>query len=164
MQEDHLKQRLLPTLALLGLAVGLSGAFAYLGHQQGLKACVPEFIALEPLAGIIYLIGVYCVEKFSLGVAALGIILAGAVVFRLLAFSAQPSLSEDVYRYQWEGRVQRAHFNPYTVTPAQQELQWAEEAQHPNTAGKTIPTPYPPLAELALSRIESIWCSQRDRR
>lgn len=143
-------------MGLLGLAGGLAGVFSYLGRQPDLATRVPEFIALTLLAGVLYLIGSYWVEKFSLGPAALAIILGGAVLFRFLVLPAQPSLSEDVYRYQWEGRVERARLNPYTVFPGLPELASLQDREHPIRAGRTTPSLYPPLSENAFRWIRTV--------
>src|SRR5260370_5508640 len=70
------------TLGLAALAVGLTGIFRWVARQQDLDARMPEFIGLLLLAGILYVIGVFWVERFRLGATALLIILAGAVLFR----------------------------------------------------------------------------------
>jgi alpha-1,6-mannosyltransferase len=156
MQKKSPRASSVPTFILLGLAGGLAAIFNDLGRQRHLEARVPEFIALSLLAGILYLIGVYWVERFSLGPAAFAIVLLGAVVFRLLVLPAPPSLSEDVYRYQWQGRVERAGLNPYAVFPAMPELAWLEDPQHPVKAGRTTPSLYPPLSEKAFSWVRTI--------
>lgn len=145
-----------PTLGLLGLAGGLAVIFGFLARQHDLKAHVPEFVALTLAAGALYVAGVYFVETLRLGLAALFIILAGAVLFRFLLLPAAPSLSDDVYRYQWDGRVNRAHFNPYTVFPAMRELQRFQDPKHPLEAGATTPSVYPPLSEIAFSSIKTV--------
>lgn len=48
----------------------------------------------------------------------LGVALAG----RALLVPLQPSLSDDAYRYIWDGLVQHAGFNPYAYPPAAPEL------------------------------------------
>ena len=55
---------------------------------------------------------------------ALGIaeILLYAVVFRLVLFLLPPSLSDDAYRYVWDGRVQSIGVNPYHYAPEDTSL------------------------------------------
>lgn len=146
----------LTSLGLLAAAVGMDGAFTWLASRRNLDAQVPEFIALMLAAGILYLAAVCLVERFRLGVAALLVILAGAVVFRLSFLPLSPALSDDVYRYQWEGRVQRAGLNPYTVAPDSPGLAHFQDSEHPIQTGKSTPTLYPPLSELAFSWIKTI--------
>ncbi len=156
MAKKSLSAATLPTLGLLGLAAGLATIFYFLGQERELKTHVPEFIALSLLAGALYLVGVYWVENFSLGFGALAVILGGAVLFRLLVLPAQPSLSDDVYRYQWEGRVQRMKLNPYTVFPALPELVRLQVPGHLLEAGRTTSTAYPPLSEMVYSRFHTV--------
>ena len=117
---------------------------------------MPEFVGLLLLAGIFYVIGVYWVERFRLGATALFIILASAVLFRVVLLSAPETLSDDVYRYQWDGRAQRAHVNPYVVFPNQEGLEWLQNPEHPEPPGEDTPTIYPPLSELAYRMIETV--------
>lgn len=156
MREKSIAFTLLPTLGLLGLATALGFVFGFLGRQQELKTRVPEFIGLALAAGVLYLVGVYLVQRFPLGAAALVIILGGAVLFRLLVLPAIPSLSDDVYRYQWDGRIQRAHINPYTVYPAMPDLARFQDPGHPIEAARTVSTIYPPLVEKTLSWVETV--------
>ena len=146
----------LPTLGLFALAGGMTAIFNFLSRQNPLKTSVPEFIALSLLAGILYLIGVYCVERFSLGGFALGIILAAAIVFRLLLLPSAPSLSDDIYRYQWEGRVHRAGYNPYTVYPAMPSVARFQDPAHRLTTASTNPTPYPAIVEKVFSWVHTV--------
>lgn len=144
------------TLGLVALAAGLTGIFRWVQRQPDLGARAPEFIGLMLLAGILYVTGVFCVEQFRLGASALLIILAGAVLFRVVLLRGSSTLSDDVYRYQWDGRVQRAHLNPYVVFPNAEGLEWLQNHEHPEPPGEEIPTLYPPLAEFAYRLIETV--------
>src|SRR5260370_24078792 len=144
------------TLGLAGLAAGLAGIFRWVEWQQDLDARMPEFIGLLLLAGILYVIGVFWVERFRLGATALLIILASAVLFRIVLLPARSTPSDDVYRYQWDGRAQRAHLNPYVVFPNSPDLDWLQNPDHPEPPGEETPTIYPPLSELAFRPIETV--------
>jgi alpha-1,6-mannosyltransferase len=144
------------TLGLAVLAAGLTGIFRWVARQQDLDACMPEFIGLLLLAGIFYVIGVFWVERYRLGTAALLIILVSAVLFRVTLLPAQATPSDDVYRYQWDGRVQRAHLNPYVVFPNSPGLDWLQNPEHPEPPAEESPTIYPPLSELTYRLIETV--------
>ncbi len=144
------------TLGLAALAAGLTGIFRWVERQQDLDARMPEFIGLLLLAGILYVIGVFWVERFRLGATALLIILAGAVLFRVALLPARSTPSDDVYRYQWDGRAQRAQLNPYVVFPNSPGLAWLQNPEHPEPPGEETPTIYPPLSELAYRLIETV--------
>jgi alpha-1,6-mannosyltransferase len=144
------------TLGLVALAGGLTATFRWVAQQQNLDARTPEFIGLLLLAGILHVIGVFWVERYRLGMMALLIILGGAVLFRVTLLPSRSTPSDDVYRYQWDGRVQRAHLNPYVVFPNAPELAWLQNPEHPVPPGEETPTIYPPLSELTFRLIETV--------
>jgi alpha-1,6-mannosyltransferase len=148
--------RYIVTLGLAALTAGLTAIFRWVERQQDLDACMPEFIGLLLLAGILYVIGVFWVERFRLGRTALLIILVGAVLFRVTLLPAHATPSDDVYRYQWDGRVQRAHLNPYVVFPNSPGLEWLQNPDHPEPPAEESPTIYPPLTELIFRLIETV--------
>lgn len=155
----HSKSRWLSwasTLGLLALGAGLFAIFRFLARRAPLSAHVPEFVGLTLAAGALYLAGVYLAEKHARGAWALLIVLGGAVAFRLVLLPVQPSLSGDVYRYQWEGRIQRAHFNPYLSVPSAPELRRFQNPAHPLPGGGLTPTVYPPLSELSFSWVRTV--------
>jgi hypothetical protein len=111
------------TCALGALAAGLTAIYFWVEQQSDdLDSHMPEFIGLLLLAGILYVVAVFLVERFRLGRAAMMVILAGTVLFRLVLLLATPSLSDDVYRYQWDGRVQQEKLNTYLNIPNFQKI------------------------------------------
>ena len=144
------------TLGLLVLSGGLGLIFNHLGRWRNLEASVPEFIALPRTAGVLYLAGVYLVERFILAPSALLVIVLGALFFRLCLLPREPAISNDVYRYQWEGRVQRLRINPYLVYPAMPVLSPLEDRRRPIETGRNVSTLYPPLSELSFSWVSTI--------
>ncbi len=142
--------------ALVALGASIAAIFLYFAREPQLDTHVPEFIALALAAGVFYLIAVYLVERFRPRGWCLLIVLAGAVAFRLAALPAPPPLSDDIYRYQWEGRAVRAGINPYTVTPSSPGLAWLEDPEHRILTGRSTAAVYPPVAELALSWVRSV--------
>jgi len=146
----------LAAAGLLAVGVTLGALFRFLGRQPDLNAHIPEYIGLALLAGALYVVAVYLVMRFPLGLVSLLVILSGAVIFRLAVLEMPPPLSEDVYRYQWEGRVQRLGLNPYTVFPAMHEVHPLQDREHPLATGQFTPTLYPPLSEIIFSWVETI--------
>jgi len=146
----------LPTLTLLALALGIAGAFARLTGWPDLRSEIPETIGLLLAAGLLYVIAAYLIERRARGGGVLLVILGGALAFRLVALRLEPALSTDVYRYQWEGRVQRAGINPYTVNPEALRHLSLEDPTHPLDAGRTTPTVYPAMSEWSFSWVRTI--------
>jgi hypothetical protein len=80
----------------------------------------------------------------SLGV----IVLVGAVA-RLAALGSPPTLSDDVYRYRWDGRVQLSGFDPYAYPPDHPSLEFLRDEEFRHINFPHLRTVYPPLAQLA---------------
>ncbi|MFQ5817718.1 MAG: glycosyltransferase 87 family protein [Terriglobia bacterium] len=143
---------------LLFLGVALEGTFLALRGLEPFDQHVPGVIALALAAGLLYLMAVYRVLRSTArpdgrssgrdSRATLLLILVAAIVFRLTLIGAAPTLSDDLYRYQWEGRIQAAAWNPYLVTPADPELAALRDPNFARAPGQHVPTAYPPLAEL----------------
>jgi hypothetical protein len=129
-------------LVLLGL---LFESLHWLGD---LKLYVVETIALGLAAGAIYLVALYFFEASDDAPTAFWLILLGALLFRLVLFPLAPTLSDDIHRYRWEGRVQQAGYNPYSVRPDDLRLVSLRDANWNSIPGRDIPTIYPPLSEL----------------
>ncbi len=119
---------------------------------------IPMFLGLYGLAFITYLWAVRHADCF-----AVRSVVAFGLLFRLTLLPAEPSLSDDVYRYVWDGRVQAAGINPYRHAPDSPELEHLrDERLHPRINHPHIPTIYPPAAQflfLACSFVaSSVWC------
>jgi hypothetical protein len=80
-----------------------------------------------------------------------------AIALRLVLLPAEPG--DDVWRYLWEGRIQRAGFNPYLHAPTADALQSLHTDYWPRINNPTVAAVYPPLTELLfrLLRWESPW-------
>ena len=79
-----------------------------------------KFVASAFLCGVAYLAAV---SNFKLDVSLRkqAIVFWGvAIILRLIALPLAPG--DDLFRYQWEGKVQRAGFNPYLIAPADPQL------------------------------------------
>ena len=85
------------------------------------------------------------------------IVLGVALLARLLLIPSQPTLSEDVYRYLWDGRLVAQGVNPYLHTPDDPALAPFHDRLLTRINHRGVPTIYPPAAELifgAVARIE----------
>ncbi|MDR3576847.1 MAG: hypothetical protein P4L50_23525 [Anaerolineaceae bacterium] len=81
-----------------------------------------------------------------------------AIFFRAVLVFSQPTLSDDMYRYIWDGRVQAHHINPYSYAPAAPQLAGLrDESIWPEINRKAVVTVYPAGAELAFAAIWRIW-------
>ena len=97
------------------------------------------------IASVAYLIAVWHCEYMPVTV----IVIAG-IVFRLCLVFSIPALSDDIYRYVWDGRVQWAGINPYEFAPVAEELAHVRDALiFPKINHPELPTIYPPIAQIA---------------
>lgn len=83
---------------------------------------------------------------------AFGIVLVVAVAARLVLALQAPVVSNDAYRYVWDGRVQAHGVNPYRYPPADPALAGLRDASiYEQVDRKQARTIYPPAAEAAFS-------------
>jgi alpha-1,6-mannosyltransferase len=75
-------------------------------------------------------------------------ILLLAIAMRIPAWLAPPVHSDDLHRYLWDGRVQRAGLNPYDHPPDAPELMPLRDENWSHVNNRQLPTIYPPLAQL----------------
>ena len=115
-------ERLRPAVLLLLLALLLEAVFLALRHLPLWSENIPAVVALGLAASVIYFAAVFLAFSWREPArAALLIVVLAAIAFRATLFSLSPTLSDDLYRYRWEGRIQHARFghagyNPYLVT------------------------------------------------
>jgi alpha-1,6-mannosyltransferase len=131
-------------LLLAGIAI--EAALLYLVYLGDLRTQIPLFWCGTFAAFAFYLLAAFLVHGRSTG--SLRLILLLALAFRLTMWWSPPTLSEDIYRYVWDGRVQMAGINPYRHPPDAAELAPLRDALYPGINHKEIPTIYPPLTQL----------------
>jgi alpha-1,6-mannosyltransferase len=86
-----------------------------------------------------------------------GILVLGGVMLSILVFT-RPTLSDDMYRYIWDGRVQAHNISPYRYPPNAPELAFLRDPQIYNSINrKPSVTVYPPAAEAAFALLWRIW-------
>lgn len=129
-------------------AVLLEAAFARMHHLNDLKRNVIEFIILALAAGVVYVVSLYFIEHSRDDRAAFWLLLAAAVLFRLTLFPLEPSLSDDLHRYRWDGHVQAEGWNPYEVAPNDARLAPLRDSHWAAMPAREMPSIYPPAAEL----------------
>lgn len=140
------------------LAVGLEVAAQ---HQGGIIVGGWRLFATYAAWWVAFLVAAGCLLRIRRG--ALPLLLLGTVVLQLVGLVAGPQLSDDLYRYSWDGKVQAAGIDPYRYPPTDPHLDrlhdrwlWPDAATcrglgrpagctRINRAGER--TIYPPVAE-----------------
>lgn len=100
---------------LTGLSVMLYLTAATLGN---LRENGFAFQAIHGALFFIYLAAVWVVIRSRpAGKILVGAIILGAIVFRVIMSFTAPTLSNDIYRYAWDGKIQAAGISPYEYIP-----------------------------------------------
>src|SRR3954452_16386223 len=103
-------------MTLIALAVILEAIFLRIAMPGDLKPRIVETIGLLLLSGLFYLVCTFIIIRAKRPVDS-RLIVAAAIVFRLTFWTLFPTLSDDVFRYRWQGKLQAAGGNPYEVRP-----------------------------------------------
>lgn len=86
--------------------------------------------------------------------------LLAAVLLRLILLPGTPTLSDDFYRFLWDGHVQLSGTNPYLYAPDDATLDGVEYADREDVDFPALRSPYPPLAQatfLGVAAVDGRW-------
>jgi len=137
---------------LIGLTgFGLTLPQAVIG-QFGIGYGKPldRFVSLGCVQGLIYFAAVGLVLRSRPAAGTIWMVLGCAAILRLMVVCFPPFLSNDMYRYIWDGWVQAAGINPYRYIPADSHLAFLRDATvFPNiNRADYAHTIYPPAAQM----------------
>ena len=159
-------------VAAIGLLLAALAGLVLLVVRPSLNPANVRPLPLIALAWIAFLTAAWLLRKVRVRTA-VALILLGGIGIQVAAVCAPPRLSDDLYRYIWDGRVQAAGIDPYAYVPAARQLTglrdeflWhpgadhcvpaSEVREHPAADLATgctlinrpaVPTIYPPVAE-----------------
>ncbi len=142
-------------IASVVLSAEAAGGGLLLARRWGLLAILAAW-------SLAWAAAVVCALRLPVRIAVPAVLAAAALV-RIAALAGPPTLSDDLFRYAWDARVQAAGLNPYAHPPASPELvglrePWLWPAEDDCTEidrapGCTrmnrpaAPTIYPPVAQ-----------------
>lgn len=152
--QDHTVLAPLVGLGALGaLTIGCWWAMRSLGD---VRSHLGTFYGWFSVAFALYLAALWCVrtaEQRALSsrhiALVVGFVIVVGVVSRLLLVGTTPTLSDDIYRYRWDGLVQQAGIDPYLYPPNHPALDALRDGQDQLINFPHLRTVYPPLTELA---------------
>jgi len=143
----------------LGLISGAVYLFNFKLHrflpEYLYKTGIHLYLFLFLLLAILYFIGVYLIFNYSSqggsSKSLVIIIIFFAIFFRAVLVPTDPAvLSNDMYRYIWDGRVQQHGTNPYLYPPSSEQLSsLRDDTIYPHINRKDYTTIYPAGAQLA---------------
>ena len=135
--------------ALLGCGVVLAGALGAAG-QIDARGEAGRFAALMMVAAAAYVASLRVVGRGPpAGTGSLAVCVAVALAARAALASGAPLVSDDVYRYLWDGRVQQFGLSPYETVPDDPALAGLHtaETRRIDPTSAVLPSIYPPLAQ-----------------
>ena len=128
------------TLVLLGLLALAMGGMAWWAAGPETRGA---FVAAALASGAL------CALIWKRGDVSTPLIIGLALVFRLAVFWLPPTLSDDAYRYVWDGLAQAEGHNPYLHAPDSPELEaLREEPLYDELNSTGLHTVYPPVSQL----------------
>ncbi len=161
----HIKERLVagsiwPLVGLIVVAIDTLGLYCYLSHRVYLLN--PVWIYLT-VYGILFGFYAYAAGRLVPGVdprherLALWLIVGAAVVFRAFALPSSPSLSTDMYRYVWDGRLTMHGINPYRWSPVSPCLRSLRDPVWDLMEYKYYQTIYMPMSQVVFALCNAIF-------
>ncbi len=139
---------------IANLSVMVIGCLLIVLYRLGLQSRdgndILWFIKVAFVQSIFYLTAVWLILRARTSRSTLVLTLIFATLFRLSILFAPPYLSDDIYRYIWDGRVQAAGINPYRYIPSDEALKnLRDEEIYPKINHRdSAQTIYPPVAEV----------------
>ncbi|MEE2874329.1 MAG: hypothetical protein VX893_15620 [Candidatus Latescibacterota bacterium] len=131
---------------LILLACAIEACCIYLASLGNLRSQVLQFWTGFFPAFFCYALAAWLVLRRADG--STYFILGAALLFRLTLWWSPATLSDDIFRYVWDGQVQLAGINPYLYPPSAPEVAHLREALWQSVNHADISTVYPPLAQI----------------
>jgi hypothetical protein len=132
------------------IATSIVAAGAALAVAPELRLAIPLLVGVTSLV-VMLIAGVsYCGERLRF-VWSTRTILVIALLLRLLFLYAPPQLSDDIYRYLWDGRSLLHGINPYAQAPASIQPPAELVDVHTRINHPEYVTIYPPAAQLVFA-------------
>jgi len=130
-----------------GIPSGIAASFFYLALQPDLRAAVPLLVGVTGAVTLLLALALHGAENGTVGWSP-GFILAVALLLRLPFLIRPAELSDDIYRYLWDGLQTLAGSNPYAAAPANIHPAAAAEGVRRLVNHAELVTIYPPAAQL----------------
>lgn len=131
-----------------GIPFFIAFSYGVLAFQADLRLSIATLVGASALVMVFLCIALYLGEATGMGWSPRTIIIL-AVIFRLMFLFRLPELSDDIYRYLWDGLTVLHGNNPYAFPPSDVRIIAAESAallshvNHPQ-----LITIYPPAAQI----------------
>ncbi|MCO5191523.1 MAG: hypothetical protein M9918_25440 [Anaerolineae bacterium] len=137
---------------LVGISIIAYAGLVRLDWQFGtLRAqAVPQTIGWYLLAFFAFVGTLFWAERHSLS---MKWVWAAAILFRLLLLLTTPTLSDDIYRYLWDGHVANNGVSPYAYAIDSAELDFLDIPIRAQANNTWMASPYLPAAQVVFATI-----------
>lgn len=126
----------------------MCASYLFLSQCSDLRQFLPEVVGASAVV-VCSIAALCCLQCPASSRVILYVVLLIAVVIRGLFVARMPELSDDLYRYLWDGLQLLKGGNPYAVAPELViPITAAERAVHPLINHPYLVTIYPPAAQL----------------
>lgn len=103
---------------------------------------------------LLYLVALVLMKRFEVSLIA---IIVSAAVSLLLLLPGRPTISTDLYRYIWDGRVTSSGYNVFVVRPNELKELQTKDSLYDYMNYREEYTIYPPLAQLIFTAVNSAY-------
>jgi hypothetical protein len=114
---------------------------------------VTAFLMIYLIAALAYFVAVIRLDRDKLP---LGLIWGFAILFRILFLLTEQSLSDDVYRFIWDGNLLSRGINPYALAVNSPRLDAFDIQLRASVNHDWMATPYLPAAQLLFGLVTGI--------
>ena len=151
--------------SLLSLGLLLSAALLPIAWLGDLRVRTATMLVLWGVAHMVYLAASWVATRARPDGAAspnasaggrrfrLAVVIGVALAARIALIPTSPTLSEDLHRYLWDGRLVAAGVNPYLHAPDDPSLARYHDDLLAKLNHADVPTIYPPAAQLLFGAI-----------
>jgi hypothetical protein len=134
----------------LALPAFLLSGYGTLALQPELRLVVPMLVGVSALLVLLLALAAYLAPRLARPWSP-RVILSVALLIRLMFISQPPQLSDDIFRYLWDGSNLVAGTNPYAAPPALQVPAPELKSIHTQINHPDYVTIYPPMAQLVFA-------------
>ena len=146
-----------PALEFAALGSGLALVAVWLGRLPGWIHDLRAFQSLYLLGFAFYALTLLRLPRYASLPRVGAAVFVVAMAVRMALIAAPPSLSDDIYRYVWEGRVLLHGGNPWAQNPLDPALAPLRDAHiYPRVNHPALATIYPPLAEAGFALVAAL--------
>ena len=146
-----------PALELAALGAGLTLVAVLMGRLPGWIHDLRAFQGLFVLGVAFYALTLLRLKRYATLPRVGGAVFVVALAVRVALLPAPPSLSDDIYRYVWEGRVLLHGGNPWAQSPRDPALTALRDRRvYPAVNHPELATIYPPLAEAGFALVAAL--------